>query len=903
MNKTKRLLSVIVALTLVFVIAVFSACKNKNEENGDPSNNKPSVLPDDEAEVVSIAVAAFPDKTSYWPYESFDPTGMTVNLTYDDGTVREISQRYCDFEPEGGLTPETTSITVSFEELTASFDIEVYDAVLKGVEVSLGSGFIPVANIDDVLDLSDATVTASYEYEGKTEEIDVTDSCEIKINDRPIINMSGVSFRDSGKNALSFDFGPEHYEAYIDVFDGSYLGMVADFRGSDNIKLKGESYDLSGLEVVRMYDTDGGVKVTEVGDYTVMINGEEYSSEELTSVIFDKKGVTDVLVTSGTEKATQRFFTVDGEKLSVQTSESDGETTFSITSDVSRIVDVLMTFESESETNLASEYISAEFTPASGTAQTIALGNDVIYASSDAGYTDVRLGEFTLGIGINTFVLTPSSDGVAQAVSAEVRDKTDLLIGGIKDIYKTLSTDLSSLSVVICPFAYDAEVADISDCTVKLNGSEVVDLESPGLFTVGANSLEISYGNYTSSEELIYYKDVYVESDEMYDPSVGYAIIEAEDMTLGGTDLSGDNVTMKVKSHSGASGGEGVDNIRYGHALSGSFVSEGEGYAEIYVSLASSRAETYSISAKETFTVKCNGTQALLTQNVYGTGSWETFKDYYLGTVYVPAGEVSFEVNMGKLAYNCNLDYFRLVPLETGEDAELVIEGIDTSYDEPVVDWSGITASVRWGIKAYAVNISECTVKVGGEEVTDLGAVTLAAGNNEVTVEYGSYTYAQNVTYNVSSAVDIESAGYFIEAEDMTLSDNVVENLKLTVKNSSAASGSKDVQNVRKDHWIEMSFESAKECEAILYICVSSGRKDTYTYMPSEVFTTTLNGVEVALSQEECIAGTGGWTTYQEYAVGTVSIPAGTVTIRLTMVGQAYNFNFDYLRFEAGGTL
>lgn len=64
--------------------------------------------------LTSITITTPPDKTEYMDGESFDPTGMVVTATYNDGSTAEITDY--TFEPSGALTSDDTEITITYTE-------------------------------------------------------------------------------------------------------------------------------------------------------------------------------------------------------------------------------------------------------------------------------------------------------------------------------------------------------------------------------------------------------------------------------------------------------------------------------------------------------------------------------------------------------------------------------------------------------------------------------------------------------------------------------------------------------------------------------------------------------------------------------------------------------------------
>lgn len=85
------------------------------------------------AALEKIEVTSPPAKTAYFPGDAFDPAGMVVTATFDDGTTREITEY--TVSPET-LTGETTAVTVSFEGKTASVSVTMQTLELTGIAVT-----------------------------------------------------------------------------------------------------------------------------------------------------------------------------------------------------------------------------------------------------------------------------------------------------------------------------------------------------------------------------------------------------------------------------------------------------------------------------------------------------------------------------------------------------------------------------------------------------------------------------------------------------------------------------------------------------------------------------------------------------------------------------------------------
>ena len=75
-------------------------------------NGKTASVPIQLSKVASIAVTKMPAKTEYTEGELFDPAGMSVEITYQDGTIEETTNY--SYAPTGHLTTDDTEITISY---------------------------------------------------------------------------------------------------------------------------------------------------------------------------------------------------------------------------------------------------------------------------------------------------------------------------------------------------------------------------------------------------------------------------------------------------------------------------------------------------------------------------------------------------------------------------------------------------------------------------------------------------------------------------------------------------------------------------------------------------------------------------------------------------------------------
>lgn len=82
-----------------------------------------------------ISVSKLPDKTSYFVGDTFDATGLVINVTYNNGTNADIAAGFsceCGDLSEAG----TKTVTVSYGDFTDTFDITVKAIEVVGIDIT-----------------------------------------------------------------------------------------------------------------------------------------------------------------------------------------------------------------------------------------------------------------------------------------------------------------------------------------------------------------------------------------------------------------------------------------------------------------------------------------------------------------------------------------------------------------------------------------------------------------------------------------------------------------------------------------------------------------------------------------------------------------------------------------------
>ncbi len=107
--------------------SIIAQCKSVYPDDGSGTQGK---------KLTGISISGEANKKEYYEGQSFDPTGLTINTTYDDGSKGTIPATNCTWLPER-LTVGTTSVTCKYGNFTATYSgITVTQRVVSGTEFS-----------------------------------------------------------------------------------------------------------------------------------------------------------------------------------------------------------------------------------------------------------------------------------------------------------------------------------------------------------------------------------------------------------------------------------------------------------------------------------------------------------------------------------------------------------------------------------------------------------------------------------------------------------------------------------------------------------------------------------------------------------------------------------------------
>ena len=129
------------------------------------------------ADVTSIEVTTAPTKTEYMAGETFDPTGMVVTATFDDGSSQVVTDYTLNPDTTTPLTADVESIEISYtyddKTVTTTQPITVTERIVQSIEITANPAKMSYV-VGQEFDPTGMVVTATYD---NGDPADVTSEC------------------------------------------------------------------------------------------------------------------------------------------------------------------------------------------------------------------------------------------------------------------------------------------------------------------------------------------------------------------------------------------------------------------------------------------------------------------------------------------------------------------------------------------------------------------------------------------------------------------------------------------------------------------------------------------------------------------------------------------------------
>ena len=245
----------------------------------------------------AIEIISKPDKLAYFVGEEFDSTGLKVNIVYENGEKEETA-RYTlsGFESTVG----TKTITVEYQGLTATFDVEVKEKPVSLVSIAIVKKPDKVSYfVGEEFDSTGLTVNAIY---------------------------------DNGTEKEITDYTLSGYESTVGV--KTIMVNYNDFTATFDVEVKEKPVQLLSINVIKQPDktvyvlgenlnTEGMILLGRYSNGTVKTI-EDYSVSELTNDVGEQT------VTVSFAGLTAEFkVTVENKQLLIGDANLDGSITIS----------------------------------------------------------------------------------------------------------------------------------------------------------------------------------------------------------------------------------------------------------------------------------------------------------------------------------------------------------------------------------------------------------------------------------------------------------------------------------------------------------------------------------------------------------------------------------------------
>lgn len=262
-KNSKSLLGLVVATALAF--GSLFGCGPTPPSSSAPSTSVPpsvstsSVAPSTssvaEVTATGISVTTNPTKISYFVGdEEVDASGLVVTLTYSDNSTRVLeANEYTLSEPDMSVAGQKT-ITVTYGNLTTTFNITVVAVDLVGIQVSAQPDKVEYERNED-LDLTGLAIAGVYNN-GDTE--DVTGDC----------TFSDVDMSTSGDKEITVTYGTFTVTFVITVKVPTQVKVVIQSYPTKTYYYIGETQTNEGLKIAWLM-SDGSYEDIPSTQYSV----------------------------------------------------------------------------------------------------------------------------------------------------------------------------------------------------------------------------------------------------------------------------------------------------------------------------------------------------------------------------------------------------------------------------------------------------------------------------------------------------------------------------------------------------------------------------------------------------------------------------------------------------------
>ena len=234
------------------------------------------IVPEFVAEAISVNSTNH--KTTYDVGDYLDVSGLTIEVTKEDGTTKTVYVTESMVDGFYSYTAGTQTLTITYGGCTTTFDVTVVANVsLTGIEIVSEPDKTSYIVGED-LDLSGLEIEATYS-DGSTSYVDVS-----------LDMVSGFDSSVARTQTLTVTYGDCTATFDVEVVENSVSSLNITSTPSKTSYYVGEDLDLSGLEIEAVYsngstsyvdvslDMVSGFNSSKVGTQTVTITYRGYTA-------------------------------------------------------------------------------------------------------------------------------------------------------------------------------------------------------------------------------------------------------------------------------------------------------------------------------------------------------------------------------------------------------------------------------------------------------------------------------------------------------------------------------------------------------------------------------------------------------------------------------------------------
>ena len=222
-------------------ISLLAGCNiQSNPSGGESASDNPASSSSSEIQkaMTGIRVASEPTKKAYYVGDQeADWTGLAVQAVYNIGDPEDVALTDCTVSGFDASSAGEKAITVTYQEFTASFNINVY--AVSGIEANTTAAKTSYYQ-DEQADFSGVVVSQVYS-DGHKVAVDAT-----------AVEFSGFDSSSAGEKAITVTFGSLTTSFNVNIIGKT--GISADATAGKTTYYQGEQQsDFSGVVVSQVY--------------------------------------------------------------------------------------------------------------------------------------------------------------------------------------------------------------------------------------------------------------------------------------------------------------------------------------------------------------------------------------------------------------------------------------------------------------------------------------------------------------------------------------------------------------------------------------------------------------------------------------------------------------------------